>query len=71
MNTKRGAEQQELFRILDSIVTWAHWVYGISKVVLKFVKVYLAKTNPKLSKIRQALRVMDPKHRFFRGADYR
>ena len=24
MNTKRGAEQQEVLPILDTIVTWAH-----------------------------------------------
>ena len=33
-----GAEQQKVFRSLDTIVVRAHWVYGILKIVLEFMK---------------------------------
>ena len=35
------AEQQKVFRILNSIVDGAHWIYCVFKVVLKFVKIQL------------------------------
>ena len=39
LNLKRRAKQQKVLRTLNTIVRKAHWIYGIPKIVLEFVKV--------------------------------
>ena len=46
------------------IVRRAHWVYGIPKVMLEFVKIQFAKTNPELSEIGKTYWVMNANDRF-------
>ena len=33
------AKQQKVFCFLDTIVRRAHWVYGIPKIVLEYLKI--------------------------------
>ena len=40
-NLEGGAEQQEVFHSLNTIISRAHWIYGISKIVLEFMTAYL------------------------------
>ena len=46
---KGRVKQQKVFCILDTIVHGAHWVYGIPKIMLEFVKIQFAETKPELS----------------------
>ena len=46
---KRVAKQQEVFRILYDIIDWTHWIYCVSKIVSKFVKIEFAQPDPELS----------------------
>ena len=48
---KGRANQQKVFRILNTIIRRAHRIYGIPKGVLEFVKVQFPETNPELSEI--------------------
>ena len=45
------AEQQKVLRILNAIACWAHRVYCIPKIMLEFVEIQFAETNPELGKI--------------------
>ena len=45
------------------IIRRAHWVYSIPKIMLEFVKVQFAKTNPELSEIGKTFWVMNAKDR--------
>ena len=42
------AEQQKVFRILNTIVNGAHGTKRIIKIMLEFVKIQLAKSDMKL-----------------------
>ena len=61
------AEQQTVLRILNAIACWAHWVYGIPKIMLELVEILFAETNPQLSMIGQSFWVVNSKDRFARG----
>ena len=41
LDLKGGAKQQEVLRILDTVIRRAHWVDGIPKIVLELVEVQL------------------------------
>ena len=56
--------------LLDTIVCRAHWVYSIPKIMIEFVKIQFAKTNPELSEIGKTFWVMNAKDRSYRGSDY-
>ena len=47
-----------MFRVLNAITCWAHWVNGIPKIMLEFVEIQLAETNSKLSKMGKPFRVL-------------
>ena len=42
LNSKRRAEKQKVFRVLNAIACWAHWVNGIPKIMLEFMEILLA-----------------------------
>ena len=46
---ERVAKQQEVFRILYTIIDWTHWIHCVSKIVPKFVAVEFAQSDPELS----------------------
>ena len=50
-------------RILDTIIRRAHWIYGIPKSMLEFVKIQFAKTNPKLRETGNTFWIMNAKER--------
>ena len=56
-----------MFCILNTIACWARWVYGIPEIMLEFVKILLAETNPKLGKKGQTNWVVNSKNRFCKG----
>ena len=41
-----------MFRVLYTMIYWAHWVDCTVKIVSKFVKIEFTKPNPELSKVR-------------------
>ena len=47
--------------MVDTIVRRAHWLYGISKIMLEFVKIQFAKTNPELSEMAKTFWIMNAK----------
>ena len=56
-----------MLRILNAIACWAHWVYGIPEIMLQFVKIQLAGTNPQLSKIKQCVLGREFQRQIFQG----
>ena len=56
-------------RFLNAIACWAHRVYGIPKIMLEFVEIQFAETNPELSKI--VLLDCEIQRQILQGADYR
>ena len=46
---ERVAKQQEVFRILYTIIDWTHWIHCFSKIMPKFVEVEFAQSDPELS----------------------
>ena len=47
------ALQQEMFSILTSIVNWTHRVYGVTKVMIEFVRVQITEAYAK--RVRKAI----------------
>ena len=52
LNLKGRAEQQNVLRISNAVVHWAHRVYGIPEIMLEFVKIQFTETDSYLGKIR-------------------
>ena len=51
LSLKRKAKERKVFQVLNPIDRKAHLVDDIPKILLQNVKVQLAKSDPKLSKI--------------------
>ena len=38
-------QQRKVFRIFNSIISWAHWIHNILEIVLNLVEIQSTNTN--------------------------
>ena len=70
LHIKRGAKQQKLFHILNTVICRTHRVYSALIIVPDFVKVEFTKFDPYYGKMGQTIWVIDTIDRFCRGTNY-
>ena len=42
------AKQQEVLRVLNTVIRWAHWIYGVPEIVIESVEILFTETDPYL-----------------------